>query len=250
MPASAPKLIRVLLIADEAIVLGGLRRLIEKRPVLRIVGEGASFTEAFSGAHEPPDLILVDLDFSRERSPEFLPKLLKGAGEARVLMLTTARNFAGHQPVLRFGAMSVLFKEKPFQALVDSIEEAHRGEIWLDRSLMADVLRELSSAKGPKQIEDEARKIAVLTKREREVIELIANGAKIKEVADHLLISGNSVHQHLRSIFSKLGLSDRFELALYARLHDLARPAICAPPLPFLDVTTARPIRLARWGRA
>src|SRR5437867_2421326 len=157
------------MIADESIVRGGLRQLIEKRPGLRVVGEGASFTEAFSGAHEPPDLILVDLDFSRERSPEFLPKLLKGAGEARVLMLTTARNRERHQPVLRFGAMSVLFKEKPFQALVDSMKQAHRAEIWLDRSLMTDVLRELSSAKVPKQIDDEARKVATLTKREREV---------------------------------------------------------------------------------
>jgi DNA-binding NarL/FixJ family response regulator len=150
-------------------------------------------------------------------------------------MLTTARNRERHQPVLRFGAMSVLFKEKPFQALVDSMKQAHRAEIWLDRSLMTDVLRELSSAKVPKQIDDEARKVATLTKREREVAGLIADGAKIKEVADHLLMSGSSVHQHLRSILGKLGLSDRFELALYACLHDLSRPAVCAPPLRFLD---------------
>ena len=90
--------------------------------------------------------------------------------------------------------------------------------------MMAKVLAEMSPARANKKIDPEAAKIATLTKREREVITLVGEGIKNKQIANRLFISEITVRHHLTSIFSKLNLSDRFDLIIYAYRNGLANP--------------------------
>ncbi|HWP41952.1 MAG TPA: response regulator transcription factor, partial [Blastocatellia bacterium] len=89
---------------------------------------------------------------------------------------------------------------------------------------MAGVLSEMVRASKPKEADPESSKIASLTEREREVVALVGEGLKNKQIADRLFISETTVRHHLTSIFDKLGVSDRVELLIYAYRHGLADP--------------------------
>lgn len=98
----------------------------------------------------------------------------------------------------------------------------HAGEVWLDRATMGNLFNEMTRKKSNGRDPDETRKES-LTEREHQVISLIAEGLKNKQIAQRLFISETTVTHHLSSIFSKLDVSDRLELVIYAFGHDLAR---------------------------
>jgi two-component system nitrate/nitrite response regulator NarL len=225
MPAPTTNLIRVLLVDDHAVVRAGLRLLIESQPGLAIIGEAKNREEALAlAAREQPQIVLLDLDLGGELSLDFLPELRDVANEAKIIMLTGMRDPEMHRRAVRLGIRGLVMKEQAAEVLVKAIEKVHAGEIWLDRSMMASVLSEITQERQPKQIDPEAKKIATLSQREREVIALIGEGLKNKQIGERLFISETTVRHHLTSIFSKLGVSDRLELVIYAYRHGLATP--------------------------
>ena len=225
MPQIVMQPLRVLLIDDHALVLAGLRMLIQSWAGLKVVGEASNRADALALAtKEQPNIILLDLDLGRDNGLEFLPDLLSAAKEARIIVLTGVRDIEAHRRAISLGAMGVVPKEKAAEVLIKAFEKVHAGEVWLDRSMMASVLAEMSKAKETKKISPEAAKIATLTAREREVITLLGEGLKNKQIAERLFISDTTVRHHFTSIFSKLNVTDRFELLIYAYRHRLANP--------------------------
>ena len=226
MPAPATRPISVLLVDDHAVVRSGLRVLIDNRPGLRVAGEVAHSADALAlAAAEQPDVILLDLDLAGDSGLDLLPKLLKAAGNTRVIILTGVRDPEAHYRAMRLGASGLVLKEKAAEIVIKAIEKVHAGELWFDRSLMGSVIAEIARDSGAKKKDDpEAAKIATLTEREREVIALIGEGLKNKHIAGRLFISETTVRHHLTSIFDKLGTSDRLELVIYAYRHGLATP--------------------------
>ena len=99
---------------------------------------------------------------------------------------------------------------------------AELREAWLDRMMIATILRERSRPEAVNSRNAEAAKIATLTERERQVISLIGEGLKNREIAERMFISEATVRHHLTSIFNKLGVADRLELVIYAYQHNLA----------------------------
>jgi two-component system nitrate/nitrite response regulator NarL len=101
----------------------------------------------------------------------------------------------------------------------------YAGEVWINRAMMARVIGGLWNPVNAQtiQADPEAVKIALLTEREREVVGLIGEGLRNKQIAERLFISEITVRHHLTSIFDKLGVSDRFELAIYSYRHGLAK---------------------------
>jgi len=224
MTVNEPQPIRVLLVDDHAVVRAGLRMLLESRPGLTVVGEAGDRPTALAMAsRERPDIILLDLDLGGDSSVEFLPDLQAAARGARVIVLTGLRDAAVHRRSIELGAVGLIYKENAVEVLMRAIEKVLAGEMWLERSLMASLITELRAETAPQASDPEAAKIASLTEREREVIALIAEGLRNKQVADRLSISEITVRHHLTSIFRKLGVSDRLELALYAHRQNLAR---------------------------
>ena len=221
---AVPSSIRVFLLGEHALIRAGLRMLIESRTGLRVVGEAASYADARAAGYHQADIVLLDSDLDRNGNLDFLNEIVVSVKPARLLILTGTADLESHYCAVRLGAMGLVLKERPADVLVKAIEKIHAGEVWLDRSSIARVLRGLSSG-APSADSDEAR-IAHLTERERDVIGVIGEGLKNRQIAERLFISETTVRHHLSSIFDKLGVSDRFELLVYAYRHRLAKPPI------------------------
>lgn len=225
MTTPATKPIGILLVDDHVVVRAGLRMIIQSRPGMTIVGEAGSRDEAVAlAASEHPDIILLDLDLGGESGVTVITDLMTAAAEARIIILTGLRDADAHRQAVLLGAMGIVKKEKAAEVLISAIERVHAGEAWLDPSLMAGVLSEMTRAGRVRKADPEAEKISSLTNREREVIALIGEGIKNREIAGRLFISETTVRHHLTSIFAKLGVTDRVELLIYAFRHGLASP--------------------------
>lgn len=224
MPPPISRPIRLLLLGPHAIGRAGLRLLVESGPDMTVIGETASSSEAVRMAsHEQPDIILVDLNHEGAHL-ECLPSLFEAAKASRVLVLMEGQDHELGQRAVRLGATGIVFKDKAPDVLIAAIQKVHAGEAWLDRFTIASVLTEMSRGKHTKPGSPDAENIAALTKREREVITLVALGLRNKQIAERLFISDVTVRHHLTSVFSKLLVSDRFELMIYAYRHGLAEP--------------------------
>ncbi len=214
-----------MLVDDHVVVRTALRMLIQSRPGLTMVGEAGNRADALRlAASELPDIILLDLELDGESGLDFLPELLNISDKARIIILTGVRDAEVHHRAVSLGAMGVVRKDNAVDVLIDAITRVHAGEAWLDPSLTARVLSGMSRAGKARQTDPEAAKIATLTEREREVLALVGEGLKNKEIAGRLFISEWTVRHHLTSIFDKLQVSDRVELILYAYRHNLAKP--------------------------
>jgi len=135
------------------------------------------------------------------------------------------RDPEAHREAVRRGAMGLVLKEHAAETLLEAIAKVGAGEVWLEPSMVARVLGELTRPQTAQQpISPEAAKIATLTAREREVITLVGEGLRNQHIAERLYISEATVRHHLTAIFAKLGVADRFELAIYAYQHGLAKP--------------------------
>jgi two-component system, NarL family, nitrate/nitrite response regulator NarL len=223
MPNPTPKPIRLLIIDDHALVRTGLRLLLESHPGLAVVGEAGNRPDALAAVREQPDIVLLDLDLGGRSGLDFLPDLFVAAPRTRVLILTGVLDPDLHRQAVRLGAVGLVLKERAAEVLLQAIEKVHAGEVWLEQSMIASVLGQMTRAE--RQPEDpEQAKIATLTARERQVIALVGEGLRSRQIAERLHISETTVTHHLTSIFNKLELLDRLKLLVYAYRHGLARP--------------------------
>jgi two-component system, NarL family, nitrate/nitrite response regulator NarL len=225
MPISPPQFVRVLIVDDHGIMRAGLRMLLESQAGIMVVGEASSCADALALATcTQPDVIVLDLDLGGENAVESIPTLLRTAPETRILVLTGLRDPEVHRQAIRHGALGLVFKEKAVETLLQAITKVRAGEVWLEPTMIAQVLGDLTRPQLSPQTSSEATKIARLTEREREVITLVGEGLRNKHIAARLYISEATVRHHLTAIFAKLDISDRFELAIYAYQHGLAKP--------------------------
>jgi two-component system nitrate/nitrite response regulator NarL len=202
--------------------------LIESHPGMKVVGKAGNCSEALAqAASTKPNLILLDIDLGSENGLDLLPGLHQTVTNAPVLIFTGVKDIEAHRRAARLGAAGLVLKEQAAEVLLKAIKKVHQGELWLDRSMMGSLLNEMTQA--DKTVNPEDAKISSLTLRELEVIALIAEGLKNKQIAERLFISETTVTHHLSSIFSKLGVSGRLELVVYGFAHSLAK----VPQQPF-----------------
>lgn len=214
--------IRIVLVDADPIVRAGLRVLIGSGQGFAVIGEAGDKDEAVTViARAQPDIILLDLDLEGRNSLEFFMELASAAKGARVLMLTAINDPEIHRRAVLLGSAGVVLKRHASETLFRAIERVSQGEVWLDQSMIAGLL---SAANKVEHMD--AVRIATLTKREREIILLIGEGLRNKKIADRLFVSETTVRHHLTSIFSKLGVSSRLDLVIYAYRHGL----INSPP--------------------
>jgi DNA-binding NarL/FixJ family response regulator len=213
--------ITVMIVDDHVVIRSGLRMLIEHDQQMRVVAMAGNQAEALErAAKEKPNVIVLDLLLGDEDALAFLPELCEASPDSRVLVLTGVQNPDAHRRAIRRGAMGIVLKEHAADQLLKAIEKVNKGEVWIERSMMGSMIQELSR---PPLVDPELVKIESLTEREREVIALVGEGLKNKQVAERLFISETTVTHHLSSVFSKLEVSDRLELIIYAFRHGLAK---------------------------
>ncbi len=221
MSAPSPAPIRVVIVDDHAVVRAGLRMLIDQNPAMKVVGTAGKRSEALAVVEkEKPDIIILDILLGEEDGLALLPELRKAAMNSRVLVLTGLKSSESQRQAMRAGAMGIVLKEHAAEVLIKAINKVYDGEVWLDRPMIGKVLQEIAEEKRQ---DPEKDKIATLTEREREVIRLVGEGLKNKQIAERLFISETTVTHHLSSVFSKLQVSDRLELIIYAFRHGLAK---------------------------
>jgi len=219
VPRSGP--IRILLVDDHTMVREGVRMLLEGHADLELVGEAWNRAGALDAiARERPDLVLLDLDLGAESGLDLLRELIASDPQTRVLVFTGVRDPDVHRRAMLLGALGVVPKEQAASVLLAAIRKVDAGEAWIDRSMVASLLQEARQAR--RHEDPEAPKIGQLTAREREIVGLVAHGNGTRPIAAQLGISEKTVRNHLVSIYSKLHVSDRLELAIYAVRHGLA----------------------------
>jgi two-component system, NarL family, nitrate/nitrite response regulator NarL len=220
---AAPKKIHLLIIDDQLVVREGLRMLIENHPGIKVAAMASTGTEALEMiAREKFDLVILNLELGGQSALSFIPQLREAANTTRILALTGLRDSHIHQKAVQLGAMGVVLKEDAADRLIKAIEKIYLGEVWLERVALGTLLWHLSS-RDKEAIDPQMKKISTLTEREKQVIVLIAQGLKNKQIAARLFISQTTVTHHLSSIYSKLGVSDRLELVVYAFANKLAQ---------------------------
>ena len=192
-------------------------------PGMTVVGTAADIPEGLDIAQrEQPDIILLDIDLHGENSLDSMP-VLRQATDAFVLMLTGVRDPETHDRAILSGARGVVQKEESPEVILKAIKKVCQGEIWLDRATTGRVFSKLLDH-SKNQLSPEAAKIASLTLREREIIDVIIKQGRStnKQIAAHLNMSEHTLRNHLSSIYSKLEVENRLELAMYAVKHRIS----------------------------
>lgn len=224
MSVPAFSTIGVLLIDDEALLRAGLKMLLEDWPGLKVVGQAAGDSEALRLAEEAqPDVILFHESSGDPARLALLPQLMAVVNAPHIILLTPLTDSSYHVQAVHQGAMGVISSQNSPEMLYKAIEKVHLGEVWLDRSLVADVLRQRAAPQKEAAADSAMRRIASLSEREREIIALVGAGLKNQQIADQLFLSEVTVRHHLTSIFKKLNVSDRLELVIYAYKNNLAQ---------------------------
>jgi DNA-binding NarL/FixJ family response regulator len=223
MASLAPPLIRLLLVDDHTLVRAALRMLLEAHSRFCIVGEAAEGKTALTlTAREQPDVILLDLRLGECDGAQLIPALREAAPHAQVLILTGIPNLEAHLEALRLGAKGLVSKDQSADTLLTAIEKVHAGQASVEPALLTALLNGLSANHKEQPTHPEEAKIATLSPREREVIVLLGQGLRNREIATRLFISETTVRHHLTSIFNKLQVADRLELIIYTYRYGLA----------------------------
>jgi len=223
--------IRLLIADGHPIVLEGLRTVLSQHSGIQIVGEAVDGIEAIEKAvHLDPDVLLVDVKLPRIDGLTVLRNVQTRAPRSKVILFASSDSKEDFVEAMKLGCCGILLKEASPTLIEKSIHRVHGGEIWLDSNTTAAVIRKFAAPgdlSTPHSNGKNTRERAQLSQREREIIVLIAQGYKNKEIAEKMFITEQTVKNHLHNVFDKLGVSDRLELALYAihnSLHIKAQP--------------------------
>ena len=210
--------IKLLIADDHAIFRDALRKLLDSEEEITIVGEAQNGAECIKMLGElKPDILLLDLRMPDKNGFAVLEELDFNTLPTRVIVLTAAEDDRDVVRAMRLGARGVVLKESAIDLLVKSIHRVHAGEIWLDGHMTAEVIKAFSTSSKSGASSEKP----LLSDREMEVVQLIAQGFHNKEIGKKLFISEQTVKNHMHNIFDKLGVSDRLELMLYAIHHRL-----------------------------
>ena len=219
MRGALPYMIRILIADNHPIVREGLSTVLRAEPDMAIVGEAADGAEALELIEtNDPDVVLMELRLPRMEGLVVLRNLAARARRAKVLLFTGSEDREEFVEAMKLGCAGILMKSSAPGLIAKSIRKVYEGEIWLDANTTAAVIRQFAMPVDATVPGDgkHPRGRAQLSQREREIIVLIAQGYKNKEIAEKMFITEQTVKNHLHNVFDKLGVSDRLELALYA----------------------------------
>ena len=214
--------IRVLLAEDHTIVRKGLRALLEDEPGMEVVGEAGTGREVVEKAEQLlPDVVLMDITMPDLNGLEATRRIKKRLPEIEVLVLTVHTNEEYIFQILRAGASGYVVKQAAPAELVTAIRAVQRGDSFLSPSISKRVIEEyVRQAKRTKEEED----YDPLTGREREVLQLIAEGHSNREIAELLHISVKTVDNHRTHLMEKLDIHNAAQLTQYAIQRGMISP--------------------------
>lgn len=201
-------MIRVLVVDDHKLVRQGLRFLLQQEDGISVVGECADGAEALDAVRRlRPDVVLLDLLMPHLDGLAALPGLKAARPDLRIVVLTSDQDDERIVEAIRGGATSYLLKTAGVDEVVAAVRAAARGESVLAPSVAARLVKE---------VRRERTSVDALSKREQDVLILVARGRSNKEIARDLVIGEETVKTHVSNILAKLHLPDRRQAAIYA----------------------------------
>jgi DNA-binding NarL/FixJ family response regulator len=209
--------IRIVLADDHRIVLEGLSQLLSLEGDFDVQLRCTDGIEALAAVERArPDVLVADVKMPGLTGLEILKRLHEQGSPTRVVLLTAHMTDAQVVEAVRLNVGGIILKEAASRTLVQCVRTVADGGRWLDQATVHGALesmlrREAGIAKVSK----------TLTKREVEIVRMVATGLRNKQIGDKLAISEGTVKMHLHSIYEKLGISGRVELSNYAREHEL-----------------------------
>jgi DNA-binding NarL/FixJ family response regulator len=209
--------IRILVADRHPLFRFGARELLRRQRDCLVVGEGETAEQTVALAQAVSAAIVL-LDWALSGSAiDVLTRL--HATDVRTIVVAGAMSRSEITMAMRLGARGIITKDAAPELFVKCVRAVAAGELWLPRSVLAQVVNALSESAWP------AMTPARLTQREREVIELVATGESNRNIARLLSITEDTVKHHLTNVFDKTGVSNRIELTLFAQKHDLVNIA-------------------------
>jgi len=257
--------IRVLVVDDQALVRGGFRTILDSEPGIEVVGEAADGAAAITAVAElDPDVVCMDVQMPGVDGLTATRSIVAEHGDRpAVLVLTTFNREDYLFQALDAGASGFLLKNSSPEQLIDAVQVVARGDALLSPDVTRKVIEAAatrhraggdagqapqpqpqptdaaspaSSAPRPAAASAVAppvpQELASLTEREREVLELLAEGRSNAEIASRLWVGEATVKTHVSKVLQKLGLRDRVHAVVYAYEHGVVRPATAEPGRP------------------
>ncbi|MDF2546999.1 MAG: DNA-binding response regulator [Anaerosolibacter sp.] len=213
--------IKVLIADDHSLMRQGLRQILELEEDIEVVDVAVDGEDAIKKSQLlKPHIILMDINMPKMNGIQALRRLKDMGVDGKVIMLTIHEDKEYLFETINIGASGYVLKDAESSSLIKAIRDVHAGESYIHPSLAASLVKEFN--KKGKMDEDEFKKER-LTRREYEVLSLIAEGKNNKEIADTLFISEKTVKNHVSNIFKKIDVNDRTQAAIYAYKHNIKK---------------------------
>lgn len=223
--------IRIVIGEPMPLLRDGIQRLLDAEPDLRVEGVAAEGPAALEAVEKhQPDVLLLDPALPGLSGMEILRQLAANGNATRVLLFTAAIGEGELLESLKLGAHGLVLKDAPTDSLLKAVRVVMAGQYWFNRTTLTGLVdslrRRLPSAAGGAGRPGSKSRQPALTPREGQVVRFIGQGASNREVATRLGVSVDTVKHHLTNVYSKVGVSSRLELAVYAIDHGLVvKPA-------------------------
>lgn len=221
-PANGKRPITISILASLKLVRDYLRALLESDKSLKIVSvadDQASLLE--SAAANPPDIALLCLLDDEGHHISFIAELAKKAPGVKIIVLSSPNSNLDQPASLKLGVRGIVGANQNIRVLKRAIQQVFEGEVWLNQRLMDQLLNGSGNGGGSHK---RGSRVHELTKREVQIIELVGLGMNNKAIAAELKITEATVRHHLSSIYSKLHLEDRLNLAIFAYQTKIVKP--------------------------
>lgn len=199
-------MIRVLIADDHPIVREGFGSIVDAEPDIEVVAQASNGVEALERATDAnPDVALMDLRMPKMGGAEAIRRLRQANPDLRAIVLTTYDDDEAIYEAIRAGARGYLLKDVRPKDLVRAIRRVHAGGSLLQPVVVERLLDRL----GPEDPDDETPPVEALTPRELEVLQIMARGARNRDIAQELVISERTVKIHVANVIAKLGVTNR-----------------------------------------
>lgn len=224
--------LRILIADDHEVVRHGIRSLLEGQPGWKVCAEASDGRDAVEkSAQTSPDIVVLDIGMPNLNGLDAAREILRARPQSKILVLTMHDSDQVVREVLDAGAQGYLLKSDAGRELVAAVEALQRNKTFFSSKVGETVLE--NYMKGKAHPKSASR--AVLTAREREVVQLLAEGKSTKEVAVALGVSVKTAETHRSNIMRKLGLHSVSELVLYAVRNNIVQVPGALTPAPSTD---------------
>jgi DNA-binding NarL/FixJ family response regulator len=211
---SMAKAYQVILADDHVMVRRGLRRILEEKPNIEIVGEAGDGLELLNALnHITPNLVILDVSMPNMRGIEAIPEIRHVRPEAKVLILTMHKEEEYLYQAISAGADGYLLKDDAEKELFSAIDSIQAGKIYISPGLADQSMQNWARLRRGEDVSFNAEELTV---RQREILKMIAEGKSNKEIGDLLRISARTVERHRANMMGKLNIRKTAELVQYA----------------------------------